>query len=98
MENWIDIGGADELSAAPLKRVTAMNRELAVSYKDAKFGSSQTRAITLADHWARAGSMASTLSAHGITGNFIDATARANLASRRIVFRPTKLKSKADGY
>jgi len=27
MENWIDIGGADELSAAPLKRVTAMNRE-----------------------------------------------------------------------
>src|SRR6516165_6043054 len=38
MENWIDIGGADELSAAPLKRITAMNRELAVSYKDAKFG------------------------------------------------------------
>src|SRR5215470_16938071 len=38
MENWIDIGSADELSAAPLKRVTAMNREFAVSYKDAKFG------------------------------------------------------------
>ena len=38
MENWIDIGSADELSAAPLKRVTVMNRELAVSYKDAKFG------------------------------------------------------------
>jgi nitrite reductase/ring-hydroxylating ferredoxin subunit len=38
MENWIDIGSADELSATPLKRVTAMNRELAVSYKDAKFG------------------------------------------------------------
>jgi nitrite reductase/ring-hydroxylating ferredoxin subunit/multimeric flavodoxin WrbA len=38
MENWVDIGSADELSAAPLKRITAMNRELAVSYKDAKFG------------------------------------------------------------
>ena len=38
MENWIDIGDVDELSVAPLKRVTAMNRELAVSYKDAKFG------------------------------------------------------------
>ena len=38
MENWIDIGSADELSATPLKRVTAMNRELAVSYKDGKFG------------------------------------------------------------
>jgi nitrite reductase/ring-hydroxylating ferredoxin subunit len=38
MENWIDIGSADELSATPLKRVTAMNRDLAVSYKDAKFG------------------------------------------------------------
>ena len=38
MENWIDIGGADELSTAPLKRVTAMNREFAVSYKDTKFG------------------------------------------------------------
>jgi nitrite reductase/ring-hydroxylating ferredoxin subunit len=38
MENWIDIGSADELSATPLKRVTAMNRELAVSYKDGNFG------------------------------------------------------------
>src|SRR6516165_8416025 len=38
MENWIDIGSADQLSATPLKRVTVMNRELAVSYKDAKFG------------------------------------------------------------
>ena len=38
MENWLDIGSAAELSATPLKRVTAMNREFAVSYKDAKFG------------------------------------------------------------
>jgi len=92
MENWIDIGSADELSATPLKRVTAMNRELAVSYKDAKFG--VPRAITQADHWVRAGSMASTLSVPGITGNFIDAAARANPGSRRTVFRPTRSKSK----
>jgi nitrite reductase/ring-hydroxylating ferredoxin subunit len=30
--------GAEELSAAPLKRITAMNREFAVSYKDGQFG------------------------------------------------------------
>src|SRR6516225_10394751 len=56
--------------------------------------SSQTRAITQADHWVRAGSMASTLSVPGITGNFIDAAARANPGSRRTVFRPTRSKSK----
>ena len=37
-EIWVDIGGADELSKTPLKRVTAKNRELAVSFKDKKFG------------------------------------------------------------
>src|SRR5216684_1859735 len=37
-DNWVDIGAAEELSAAPLKRVTAMNRQLAVSFKDGKFG------------------------------------------------------------
>ena len=37
-ENWVDIGGADEFSKTPLKRVTAKNRELAVSFKDEKFG------------------------------------------------------------
>ena len=97
MENWIDLGSADELSATPLKHVTAMNREFAVSYKDANSASSQTRAITQADHWARAGSTAITLSAPGITGNFIDAAARASLGSRMIVFRPIKSKSKTDG-
>jgi nitrite reductase/ring-hydroxylating ferredoxin subunit len=38
MENWIDIGSVDELSASSLKRVTAVNREFAVSYKDGTFG------------------------------------------------------------
>jgi nitrite reductase/ring-hydroxylating ferredoxin subunit/multimeric flavodoxin WrbA len=38
MENWIDNGGADELSTTPLKRVTVMNREFAVSWKDGRFG------------------------------------------------------------
>ena len=37
-ENWVDIGATDELSRPPLKRVTAMNRELAISFKDGKFG------------------------------------------------------------
>ena len=38
MENWIDIGSIDELSATPLKRITVTNREFAVSYKDGTFG------------------------------------------------------------
>jgi nitrite reductase/ring-hydroxylating ferredoxin subunit/multimeric flavodoxin WrbA len=38
MENWVDIGDSDELSALPLKRVTVGNREFAVSYKDGTFG------------------------------------------------------------
>jgi len=37
-ENWVDIGGTDEFSKTPLKHVTAKNRELAVSFKDEKFG------------------------------------------------------------
>src|SRR6516165_11596502 len=38
MEKWIDIGSVDELSARPLRRVTAMNREFAVSCSDGRFG------------------------------------------------------------
>jgi len=37
-ENWVDIGSAEEFSKTPLKRVTATNRELAVSCKDGTFG------------------------------------------------------------
>jgi nitrite reductase/ring-hydroxylating ferredoxin subunit len=38
MESWIDTGSIDELSSTPLKRITVMNREFAVSYKDGTFG------------------------------------------------------------
>jgi multimeric flavodoxin WrbA/nitrite reductase/ring-hydroxylating ferredoxin subunit len=37
-ENWVDIGSADDLSATPLRRVTAMNREFAVSCVGGRFG------------------------------------------------------------
>jgi multimeric flavodoxin WrbA/nitrite reductase/ring-hydroxylating ferredoxin subunit len=37
-ENWIDVGSAAELSATPLRRVTAGDRELALSFKDGRFG------------------------------------------------------------
>src|SRR5215471_9916221 len=97
MENWIDIGSTDELSATQLKRVTATESSQFLT-KIQSLASSQTRAITSADHWAMASSMANTLFARGITGNFIDAVARANLASRTIVFRPTKSKSKTDEF
>jgi nitrite reductase/ring-hydroxylating ferredoxin subunit/multimeric flavodoxin WrbA len=37
-EEWIDVGSTEELSATPLRRVTAGNREFAVSFKDGRFG------------------------------------------------------------
>ncbi len=37
-DNWVDIGSAEELSGAPLRRIKAMDRELAVSLKDEQFG------------------------------------------------------------
>jgi nitrite reductase/ring-hydroxylating ferredoxin subunit/multimeric flavodoxin WrbA len=37
-ENWVDVGHTDEFAETPLKRVTAMNVELAISCKDGKFG------------------------------------------------------------
>jgi nitrite reductase/ring-hydroxylating ferredoxin subunit/multimeric flavodoxin WrbA len=37
-EDWIDIGSAEELSKEPLRRIATKNRELAVSFKDGRFG------------------------------------------------------------
>src|SRR5271169_3806727 len=37
-ENWVDVGHAEVFSVTPLKRVTAMNVELAISFTDGKFG------------------------------------------------------------
>src|SRR5271170_2403260 len=37
-ENWVDVGHAEEFSTTPLKRVTAVNVELAISFRDGKFG------------------------------------------------------------
>jgi multimeric flavodoxin WrbA/nitrite reductase/ring-hydroxylating ferredoxin subunit len=38
LENWVDVGAMEDLAAAPLRRVTAMNQELAISFKDGKLG------------------------------------------------------------
>ena len=37
-ENWVDVGGADELMKTPLRRIVAGKTELALSYKDGVFG------------------------------------------------------------
>ena len=37
-ENWVDVGAADELSRAPIQRIRAANRDLAISFKDGVFG------------------------------------------------------------
>ena len=37
-ENWVDVGATGELSRSPLKPVTVMQRDLAISFKDGTFG------------------------------------------------------------
>lgn len=37
-QNWIDVGAAGELATAPLRRVTAAGRALAISFRDGRFG------------------------------------------------------------
>src|SRR5437773_2048443 len=37
-ENWVDVGAADELSGTPLARISVNNRDVALSFKDEKFG------------------------------------------------------------
>ena len=37
-ENWIDVGAMQDLAAVPLRPVTAMNQELAISLKDGTVG------------------------------------------------------------
>jgi nitrite reductase/ring-hydroxylating ferredoxin subunit len=37
-ETWADIGSTEDLSRVPLRHVTAGSRELAVSFKDGRFG------------------------------------------------------------
>jgi nitrite reductase/ring-hydroxylating ferredoxin subunit/multimeric flavodoxin WrbA len=37
-ESWIDVGAADELSEKPLRRVSAQNRDIALSFRNGAFG------------------------------------------------------------
>ena len=37
-DNWVDVGATGELSRSPLKPVTVMQRDLAISFKDGTFG------------------------------------------------------------
>jgi len=37
-DNWIDVGAAQDLSQAPLRRLTAKNAAVALSFADGKFG------------------------------------------------------------
>ncbi len=37
-QNWVDVGAVDDLTAAPLQRITAGGRPLALSWRDGRFG------------------------------------------------------------
>ena len=73
-ENWVDVGAADELSRAPIERIRAANRELAISSKDGVFGVVANACNHAADRSARAGSTATTSSVPGTTGSSTAAT------------------------
>ena len=37
-ENWVDVGAAAELSATPLRRIKPNDRDIALSFRNEKFG------------------------------------------------------------
>src|SRR3981081_2857965 len=37
-ENWVDVGAAPELSATPLRRIKPNDRDIALSFRNEKFG------------------------------------------------------------
>src|ERR1700674_2417239 len=37
-ENWVDVGAAAELGATPLQRIKANDRDIALSFRNEKFG------------------------------------------------------------
>jgi nitrite reductase/ring-hydroxylating ferredoxin subunit/multimeric flavodoxin WrbA len=37
-ENWVDVGAADELKDAPLRRISVQNRDIALSFRGETFG------------------------------------------------------------
>jgi nitrite reductase/ring-hydroxylating ferredoxin subunit len=37
-DNWVDVGGSDELRRVPLTQITATTMPLAISFKDGEFG------------------------------------------------------------
>ena len=37
-ENWVDVGAAADLSTTPLRRISVQNRDIALSFRDEKFG------------------------------------------------------------
>jgi nitrite reductase/ring-hydroxylating ferredoxin subunit/multimeric flavodoxin WrbA len=37
-ENWVDVGAADELKNTPLRPISVQNRDIALSFRDEKFG------------------------------------------------------------
>src|SRR5712675_302405 len=37
-ENWVDVGAAAELGATPLQRIKAEDRDIALSFRNEKFG------------------------------------------------------------
>ncbi|MGB8608242.1 Rieske 2Fe-2S domain-containing protein [Bradyrhizobium sp.] len=87
-ENWVDIGHVVEFTAKPLKRVTAMNKDIAVSLKDGKFGAVSNACNHVGGPLlARVGPTAIISSAPGTIGNSIDVAGLVSLASKRIAFQ-----------
>ena len=96
MENWIDIGSADELSATQLKRLTAMNREFAVSYKDTRFGVLSNTCNHVGGPLGDGKLDDEYVVCPWHNWKFHRCNGNGEPGSE-VVFRPTRLKSKTDG-
>ena len=95
MQNWIDIGGAQELSAAPLRRITAMSREFAVSYKDGQFGVVSNTCNHAGGPLGKGRLDGEYIVCPGTIGNFTGVMGKVNLGSKTIMFLPTQSRSRA---
>ena len=85
-DTWVDVGHVDDFSTTPLKRVTAMNRHLAVSLQDGKFGAVSNACNHVGGPLGDGRLDGDYIVCPGTIGNFTAVAALASLASKRIAY------------
>jgi hypothetical protein len=89
-ENWVDIGSTEEFSGPPLRRIKALNHELAISLKDGQFGAVSNTCNHVGGPLGEGRWMATISYAPGIIGSFTAAAASVSPVSSGTAFLPTR--------